>query len=78
MPVRTLRSSQKIIPLQKKFARSAAGILDGAALFSGVLIFFLGGLLIGGWKGWVGSFIAGGCLFLAASSIFHAIAAMRN
>ncbi len=60
------------------FTQAAAGILDGAALFLGVLIFFLGGFLIGGWKGWLGSFIAGGCLFLAISSAFHAIAAMRR
>lgn len=62
----------------KGFTQSAAGILDGAALFLGVLVFFVGGLLIGGWKGWLGSFIAGGCLFLAISSVFHAIAAMRK
>lgn len=60
------------------FTQSAAGIMDGAALFLGVLIFFVGGLLIGGWKGWLGSFIAGGCLFIAISSVFHAIAAMRE
>ena len=44
----------------KVFNQVAAGILDGAALFLGVLIFFVGGFLFGGWKGWIGSFIAGG------------------
>ncbi len=61
-----------------RFNQAAAGIMDGAALFLGVMIFFVGGLLIGGWKGWVGSFFTGGCVFLAISSILHGIAAMRE
>jgi len=60
------------------FNQSVAGMLGGAAQFLGVLIFFVGGFLIGGWKGWLGSFIVGGCVFLAVSSILHAIAAMRR
>lgn len=60
------------------FTQVSAGILDGAALFLGVLIFFAGGFLFGGWKGWLGSLISGGCVFLAISSVFHAIAAMRK
>lgn len=60
------------------FTQMAAGMMDGAALFIGILIFFLGGLIIGGWKGWLGSFLTGGCIFLAISSIFHAIAAMKS
>lgn len=58
--------------------QATAGMLDGAALFIGVLIFFLGGFLFGGWKGWLGSFIAGGCIFLAISSVLRAIAAMKG
>ena len=73
-----LQDSEERAEKSRGFSQSAAGILDGAALFLGVLIFFVGGFLIGGWKGWLGSFIAGGCLFLAISSVFHAIAAMRN
>jgi len=57
---------------------AAAGMMDGFALFLGVLIFFIGGFIFGGWKGWLGSFIAGGCFFLAISSLFHAIAFMRR
>ena len=60
------------------FDQSVAGIMDGAALFLGVLIFLLGGLIIGGWEGWLGSFFAGGCVFLAISGVFHAIAAIKN
>ena len=51
---------------------------DGFALFLGVLIFFLGGFLLGGWTGWIGSFVIGGCAFLAISSLLHGIAYMRK
>ena len=59
---------------RKNKAKNEAGFhVQTFALFLGVLIFFAGGLIFGGFKGWMGSFLIGGSVFMMTSGLGGAI-----